>query len=418
MTLMKNFYASMMACTILLLAVGCSKDNEAPLTRYVIDSGRRHNIDRLSWLFLSDEKGKPLHTVESNEFFLSASYGTEKGSPYWATVVEYFPEYEMIYLNTIRLVDGIDTFKILPKYPPDYTEFKVRHGLEEGDAYIDISALNYSHNITVGTLMYTDYLGAYSNVDQNLFSFSLQNGDMSDCYVSITNYNEYEPKYWFAENVTFGDTIFPDPANFKEYDMGFDLQLEPFVLSTRQVIGINDTSEEAYCVFHSKDNFSPSGKYPVRYLNSFDSYQTYLEYFLDKEYLENVIYTEVSDRPLNSFDKIENSFSADVSDVGEISYSYSGDAVLSKWVWYGVDPVDSWSLLSDVNENDIIRPTIPEEITRQLPTDKSANFRFNNVAFYSYSFLDSYHEYVHFNSSGESFPREYNTCFESFTNKN
>ena len=412
---MKN---SLLALALVLFVTGftsCDKDDEAaPVKGYIINE--RFSPQFIgSWVFFSDKEGNPLKTYKVSERYQSIDYDFAKGEPYWATTVRQYSDRSVV-LRTIQMVTNIDTLDFGYIGVPHYSYFS--SGQTEGDAYLDIRALKNVKNIMIGSNGYASYISP----DYLTYSpFELPGQSDENCYISYIPHNE-EPMYTFIQDVSKGDTLAPHMDDFKIYDSGFDYENSVYDDYRATIIGI-DSKLDNYCFFYSNSSSFNSGIHPVRYLNGFKKYETYLAYSrFENDDRKEVYSRTLSDKPLNAHTVLDSDIHIVLVDEEEINYQYTGKAILSSWTWDTYDwvgndesPNNFWWLDTNVQINGTFsRPSIPDEIRVLLP--EQLDFRLTSVSFENFSFLKTYEECVTYNASNKSYPDNYNWNSEVLTN--
>ncbi|GAA0893792.1 hypothetical protein GCM10009122_34710 [Fulvivirga kasyanovii] len=402
---------------LVLFVIGftsCNKDDEtAPVKGYVINERFSSQLIG-SWVFFSDKEGNPLKTYEVSERYQSIDYDFAKGEPYWATTVRQYSDRSVV-LRTIQMVTNIDTLDFGYIGTPHHGS--VSFGLTEGDAYLDISALKNVRNITIGS----NGFASFTFPEYRTFTpFRLSSQSGENCYISYIPHIE-EPMYALVQNVSKGDTLIPKIEDFKVYDSGFDYDHGTYSQHAARVIGIDNRSDN-YCFFYTSSSNHNTTVDPVRYLNGFIKYETYLNHVkTENGDTKEVYYKALTDKPLNAYSIVDNDIKIEKVDEEQLKYFYNGNAVLSSWTWETFDLIGSdwsgnfWWLDTDVQSNGTFRrPSIPDEIRVHLPDP--LDFRLTSVSFERFSFLKSYEEYVLYNAYNKSYPDSYNWNSEVLTN--
>lgn len=406
---MKNLSLVLVTSLMSFLLIGCDKDDDnAPVKALVIDTRQPSSANEIltSWIFLSDKEGKPQSYIqEVKKDYEIISFDLNENGPKTVTLLTRLKDLNTIRLNTIQLTDDMDTVNSslwdLPVYDKEV----------QGNTYIDISDLiYYAGSITVSTGNNFDDF-SYNFDNRTVFPFDI-NGEDLDGYISITRGNE-EPGYLFVQNINEGDTLIPLLADFKEYDAGFDLQLNTSGKILRRVYGIDNTG--AYCIFNA-NNYPMPGGLPIRYIDKFDGFETNIVYeLLEKDNISGwIAYTEVSNAPLSTFEVIEPRADLNLSDDKNINYTYSLSAAKFKWTWHSdTDFFGMWNYIGEVNNISISQPTIPEQILEQIGF-RDFDFRFQGATFYNYSYIKNYEEYVNLKQQGFELPDESTAFIEHY----
>ena len=387
---MKNIsLVSMLLFLALICFVCCSEDNSGPVKNLVFDTRQPSSMNEVlkAWIFLSDEKGNPLDYIkEVEETYEIVSYKMEGKTPYSITLLERIKDNNTIRLTTVQLADNLDTIS-----SSLWNSQISNSGELKGNAYVDINDLMYyAGSITVGTANKLEEF-KYNYNNKTVIPFEVY-GENLDCYISITRGVE-ESKYYFEGNINKGDTLAPKLEDLQDYDSGFDINLGRATDCLRRVYGMNKT--DGYCIFNA-DHYSSSGKFPVRYIDKFERYETDILYeiFRENDVGGWISYTEVSEEPLNAFDIIEPRAVVDITDGKNINYSYSSSAAALNWTWYSrTDYFGIWNYIGEVNNILMQQPIIPQSILDQIGFEEF-NFKNKGVSFYNYANIKSYNEYV------------------------